>query len=67
MKLKDKQALLAQTPDELQSRLETLRREVVETKLKLKAGQIKDTQAVGKKRQEIAMIMTKINQIKEAE
>lgn len=66
MKIQDKQKLLAQTPVELHSRLEVLRREVVETRLKLKAGRIKDTASVGKKRQEIAIIMTKLSQIKEA-
>lgn len=58
MKLKDKQTLQAKTITELSQELLKLKRDLVDQKLKLKTGSLKDTATLKKTRYQIALINT---------
>lgn len=58
MKKKDKQKLVELTPSELQKKLETELKMLMEIKMKKQTGKLKDLHEYAKKRKEIAVIKT---------
>jgi large subunit ribosomal protein L29 len=62
MKKQDKQALKSKTIDQLQTELKTAVQELVNLRLELKTGQLKDLHSLAKKRRQIALIKTLITQ-----
>lgn len=58
MKLKDKKALHAKTTKELSADLLKLKKDLIDQKLKLKTGSLKDTSSLKKTRHQIAVINT---------
>ena len=65
MKRQDKDQLKQLTQAELEKRLAEAKVAVIDTKLKIQVGQIKDVQAVGKRRQEVAILQTYLQLKKE--